>query len=55
MQVKSWAGFCIIIWPFGLRSNRLLVVETSGAGEVMGMVFHNHMVHWSKVRSYVGA
>ena len=32
----------------------MLVVESSDAGEVMGRIFHNHMVLWSKVKSYAG-
>ena len=29
------------------------VVESSDAGQVMDRFFHNHMVLWFKVRSYV--
>ena len=54
MQVKSWGGFSIIIWSFELRSGRVLVVESSDAGEVMCRFVHNHMILWSNVKSYVG-
>ena len=32
----------------------MLVVESSDAGEVMGRIFHNHMVLRSKVKPYIG-
>ena len=30
----------------------MMMVESSDAGEVQGIFFHNHMVRWSKVKSY---
>ena len=46
--------FSVIIWSFGLRWSRMLVVESSDGGDVMRRICHNHMVLWSKVQSNVG-